>query len=678
MGLHDVILPYQPKKMQLRYLLFRIACVLFSTLTFVNSSAQIQLSDSYINAPLTQSAIQLPPLIPAHNYVADWAGNGGYQISPDGKHMLWSARKGLKPGLFVKDLMSGEVHSYNIPFLGVWAKDSQHILFNVSNGDENGFILELDASDRMASLRNMIYQPKHNVVLVSQIDGSRDFYVKSNQREEKIFDLYRFDAEKSKLEMVDQNPGDVIDWYFNQHGELVMRIKKETEHQSVEELQDDKTWAYRFNLSLTEEMNPIKYSPDKKIVWALSNRGRDKLALVKLYLIGGHEEVIQENDEADILVAIINSFGTDVLATMAEPDHQVWNIFSPSLKKFLEPILQAKAHINVLSTDEEQKKIIFYIKKDSGGEFVLFNTENLESEILGITSLKRIQKIGAQPLQQTVQFKGIDGLNIHGFVVRPVDINGFPLLKVPTVVLVHGGPWSRDFMYADKEAYFLANRGYAVLQVNFRSSTGYGKVFEELGKGEFANKIQGDLNAGVQYLVQQGITDSERVAIMGASFGGYSALVGMTHYPKRYACAISINGVTDMTVLQQQAPAYWFLRLFKWSEYAGDSSTEDGQYQLHQISPIYKADKVEGPILMIQGAKDVRVQVTQAKRMVEMLHAANKKVEYLEFKNIGHNIYSGPWPSILTVYRRTEDFLAQCLGGRTAGYDWYELGNFIF
>jgi dipeptidyl aminopeptidase/acylaminoacyl peptidase len=223
---------------------------------------------------------------------------------------------------------------------------------------------------------------------------------------------------------------------------------------------------------------------------------------------------------------------------------------------------------------------------------------------------------------------------------------------------------------------FLANRGYAVLQVNFRGSSGYGKTFQQAAMGEFAGKMHTDLLDGLDYLVQHGISDPTKVAIMGASYGGYASLVGMTHTPDRFACAINLFGMSDIASLVNDAPPYWSLAMFKWHDYVGDPTKQEDLQRMRDKSPLYMADQVRGPILILQGALDARVNLNQSTRMVEALRKAGKPVDFVLLPKEGHGL--SRWIDRLTYYRKTEDFLAQCLGGRSNGYDFFELGSFIF
>jgi dipeptidyl aminopeptidase/acylaminoacyl peptidase len=291
--------------------------------------------------------------------------------------------------------------------------------------------------------------------------------------------------------------------------------------------------------------------------------------------------------------------------------------------------------------------------------------------VLGEDTRSRLHAFSPLPEQRPITLQSRDGLPLHGYLTLPY---GMEAKKLPTVLYVHGGPWARDtWLNGDPMVPFLANRGYAVLQVNYRGSSGYGRVFQEAAQGEFAGKMHTDLLDGVDYLVQQGITDPGKVAIMGASYGGYASLVGMTFTPERFACGISFVGMSDLASLVENAPPYWELSKPLWTKYVGDPSKPEARAVMNSKSPLYFADKVQAPLLILHGANDARVKLDQSTRMVDALTLAGKKVDFHVFKNAGHGDYS--WSNRLTYYRKTEDFLAQCLGGRSNGFDYYQLAS---
>ena len=274
-----------------------------------------------------------------------------------------------------------------------------------------------------------------------------------------------------------------------------------------------------------------------------------------------------------------------------------------------------------------------------------------------------------------VEFKSRDGLTLHGYLTLP---KGAAPVNLPTVLLVHGGPWFRDRwesdFYTNRLAQFLANRGYAVVQINYRGSEGYGRKFMEAAIGEFGGKMHEDLLDGINWLVGQGIADPQRIAIMGRSFGGYAALVGLTYTPDTFACGIDIVGLSDLT--SQKGPAYGELGRYWWERYFGNPEVAADFEKMKQKSPYYHVDSIRHPVLIIYGASDARVQREQSEKMITALKASHKEVQSLVLNKEGHLITR--WPSNLKMYRQIEDFLAGCLGGRSSGFDYYELGAWAF
>jgi dipeptidyl aminopeptidase/acylaminoacyl peptidase len=641
------------------------------SLTFNNSQATTQ------GAP---AAVALPPLVPTRMFAADWDGNGGYQISPDGKQLLWAARKGLNQGLFVKNLETGVVHSYRLPMLGRWAEDSRHILLQVHNGDENSMVIQLDSFAESIALKNLTPFPGAKSFLHATIDDSDDLLIASNKRDAKVFDLYRYRAATGALETLAENPGTVRLWLTDRSGNLIARARRDDNQWVTEVAQASGTtveWKKTFSVPLSDVVIPLEASKDPRFGWALSNRNRDKIALVLLDLETGAEDVAFADPRVDVSQAWISRKSGKPLAVSVEPGKQELRFFDPELQTLVSKYAPPEnIRLDLVNTNRHENMLVLVQRNSQGGRHLLVDTAKHTSAVLGELTSTRVNAISPLPKQVPITFQARDGLVIHGYLTRPIDASGRELPKAPTVVLVHGGPWARDHASDSGMQFFLANRGYAVLQVNYRGSSGYGKAFQEAAKKEFSGKMHSDLIDGVDTLVQQGVTDAAKVAIMGASYGGYASLVGMTHTPGRFACAISLFGVSDLVSLVENAPPYWNLGIFKWHDYAGNPANPDDAQRMRDWSPLYKADQVRGPILILQGARDTRVHLNQSTRMVEALKKAGKTVDFVLFPNAGHHLHR--WIDQLTYHRKTEDFLAQCLGGRSAGYDFFELGSVIF
>ena len=258
-----------------------------------------------------------------------------------------------------------------------------------------------------------------------------------------------------------------------------------------------------------------------------------------------------------------------------------------------------------------------------------------------------------------VTYKSFDGLEIPAYLTVP---KGVEAKDLPAVLLVHGGPWARDYWSFNGYAQFLANRGYAVLSMNFRGSTGFGKAFLNAGDGEWGKKMQDDVTAGARYLVEQGIADKDNIAIMGGSYGGYATLAGVTFTPDEYACGVSIVGPSNLVTLLESIPPYW--ESFRKIMYArmADPDTEEGAKWFYERSPLNHADKIKVPLLVVQGANDPRVKQAESDQIVVAMRELNLPVEYIVAPDEGHG-FNRPVNQMAFI-ASTEKFLAKHIGGR--------------
>jgi dipeptidyl aminopeptidase/acylaminoacyl peptidase len=300
--------------------------------------------------------------------------------------------------------------------------------------------------------------------------------------------------------------------------------------------------------------------------------------------------------------------------------------------------------------------------------YYLLDRESKRHSLLGESRSAQFGSALVEP--QPVEIEARDGLKLPGYLLRAPASSARPL---PLVLLVHGGPWGR-VVWSDPDhsedllrAQFLANRGYAVLVVNYRGSTGYGQSFTLAAVGEFGGKMQDDLFDAVRWAIARGIADPDRIAVMGYSYGGYATLMALAQQPRQFACGIDIAGPTDLAKLIETFPPYWEFGLSHWYGYVGDPAVTADRERMAQVSPLNLADRFERPLLIIQGEKDVRVPPQQSTAMVEALRKAGKNVEYVAFQDLGHSL--GYWAHHLGVLRKSERFLADCLGGRAALFD---------
>lgn len=632
-------------------------------------------------APQHPSLVGQPQgkLIPVRDFVADMDFTAYYQLSPDGKQLGWIGISRFKPAVFLKNLDDGKTKI--IPKLGefTWTADSQYLLVTADEGgDENHHVYKIPTRGDSAAITDLTPWKGAKSQVHTVVRDTSDILITSNRRNPKVFDLYRVDTATGKTQLVGDNPGKVNYWLVNKHGKLLSRV-----HQQGERLRLERApaapggeWVKLFGWSMFDTIAPLDISDDDQSVWALSNRGRDKAALVKISLQDGHETVVYADPAVDVEEAFISKKTRQPIAAVSSPDFQKIKVFDPALAQEVENILRGKrARLTLTGADDAENQLIYHLQTEQGGQHILYNRTTRQSTVLSEDTLARItRKNAGQALARTepVSFQSRDGLTLHGYLTLPTGVKA---QNLPMVLSVHGGPWARDRWFAEK-AFFLANRGYAVLQVNYRGSGGYGRRFQEAAIGEFAGKMHDDLIDGVQWAVRQGIADPKRVAISGGSYGGYATLVGLTFTPEVFACGVDFVGISDLASLLESTPEYWELSMPWWHKYVGDPKNPAQRNILDAKSPLYKVEQVTKPLLIMHGVNDPRVKLNQSERMVAALQKLGKPVRYVTFAGDGHG--NDKWSNNLTLYREMEDFFADCLGGRSSGFDVYQLGSWAF
>jgi dipeptidyl aminopeptidase/acylaminoacyl peptidase len=341
------------------------------------------------------------------------------------------------------------------------------------------------------------------------------------------------------------------------------------------------------------------------------------------------------------------------------------------LKMVLEPYGNMRYGYDLVSSSPDEKRLVVVVYTHANRRYYLLDRATRRSTLLGESRPAGFESDMVVP--QPIEYEASDGLRLPGYLLLPPGAKG---RKLPLVLLVHGGPWSR-VVWSDLDhdedllrAQFLANRGYAVLVVNYRGSTGYGRTHMTAAVGQFGKAMQQDLFDGVRWAIDAGIADPERIAVVGYSYGGYAALMALAQQSTMFACGIDIAGPTDLARLIETFPPYWELELSYWYSYVGDPAVAVDRARMAAVSPINLAQQIGRPLLVIQGATDVRVLPEQSRALVARLQENGRPVEYLELHEMGHSM--GYWAHHLAVLRRMEAFLAPCLGGRAARFDALE------
>lgn len=383
------------------------------------------------------------------------------------------------------------------------------------------------------------------------------------------------------------------------------------------------------------------------------------------------ETLIYENPKVDISYVVISDITKKPSIVGFHPEYQSLYFFNKDLEKDITGFKQGNAGIGFSGADYSERVLALNVSTDKGIDYYVYNRNSKTKELQSSHPISEYED--QLSTVQPISFKARDGLTISGYLTIPKGTSG---KNLPMVLLVHGGPWSRDYWGYNKRVQFLANRGYVVLQINYRGSIGYGHPFMEAAIGEFAGKMHDDLIDGVKWVVDREIVDPDKICIFGGSYGGYATLVGLTFTPDTFTCGIDLFGMSNLVTFVESVPDSWDLYMGRLHKYVGNPKDPDDRKNMEAKSPLFRVDKIKKPLLIGQGANDPRVTQKESDQIVEAMEKAGKKVEYMLFPNEGHGLRN--WQNRLQFYRKVEDFLSEHLGGRSAGFDYYELGLLIF
>ena len=621
----------------------------------------------------------LPPLIQAHRFAYDGTSKVDFRLSPDGGKLAWIGPSFGRKTLFIRDNRTGEIRKYPaLPPGFLWTSDGRRMLYTSdTTGTENAHVFMHDISKPDSEAVDLTPYPGVRAA-IHQIVASDTGHVLvyHNRREPRVFDLYRIDLETRQETLVARNPGDGVLPITARDGSF-KGWQKAREAQRPPELREQPLPARRTALLKKPEdtFRVLGTGADGSFVWALSNRGRDRMALVVAHPTLGWERVVFDDPQVDVTNVTMSRVTQEPLIAHALPGYPRDVILDPILRTDLDGLLQAQGGrpygLEIISADNTEQRLIVSTYTSTQRRYYLVDRPARSHVLLAQAVAEDLAEALAST--QPIAYTSRDGLTLRGYLTLP---RGAEPKRLPMVLLVHGGPWMRTTWSDPKRteessnAQFLANRGYAVLQVDFRGSTGYGRNFLNAGIGEFAGRMQDDLLDAVRWAVDRGLADPSRVAIMGWSYGGYAALAGLTMTPEAFACGISLGGPTDLASLIESVPPYWTVDLSMWHDFVGQPGNAEDREAMTRKSPLTHARQLRQPVLIVQGAKDVRVRVDQAERMVAALRRAGKPVEYLMIEDMGHAM--GWWVHRLAMLRRTEDFLHRCIGGRASRFDPFD------
>jgi dienelactone hydrolase len=530
------------------------------------------------------------------------------------------------------------------------------------NGDENAHMFAADVEAREPVARDLTPLPGVKVAFYRTLSNEPDVVILGhNGRTRRLFDLYRLNLASGALTLYMENPGDVCSWSVMATGQVRARFHCRPDGGWAMSVPDGVGgWREAVRGAFGDGLRLLGYAPGLRYAWALSNRGRDKLALVRLDLKDGSEEPLYEHPNVDVAGGFVHESGW-LRFVWAWPALKEWRFFDTALQADLAPFLRRpRTGLRILSEDRQFRLVTFAVQSDRSDEEVfLLNRATRELKVLAEPALAahREHLVAVEP----VTFPARDGLTLHGLLTVPAGATG----PRPMVLLVHGGPWARDHWGYNPVVQLLANRGYAVLQVNYRGSTELGRAYLLAGAREFGRKMHDDLIDGVRWAVARGIADEKKVAIMGASYGGYATLSGLAFTPEVFAAGVARVGIADMVSLHTDRPPYWLPHAGFWSRFFGDPDHPDDRRIMRERSPLSHVGAIRAPLLVSHGANDVRVRRDHSDRIVAALKARKGDVEYVLFDDEGHGI--NRTPNRMAFLRAVERFLARHLGGRDGG-----------
>jgi dipeptidyl aminopeptidase/acylaminoacyl peptidase len=603
----------------------------------------------------------LPPLIPR----AVLFGNpekASPAISPNGAMLAYLAPSNGVLSIWVRTVGKSDDRVVATdparPIRNVlWQPDSMHVLYEQDKGgNENFHVYQTDVATKATrdltpfgdTVRSDIeaVDPRfRNVILVT-----------SNKRDPKVFDVYRVNLRTGTATLDAQNPGTVGGWAEDNN--LVVRAALQDDADGSNEIlvraNSSAPWHTMLKAGPDDQIAPVAFSPDNRALYVSSSVGANSSRLLRYDLNSDANSVVASDPTYDVGNPLIDARTRKIVAVSYQRDRTEWDVLDPAYQDDFDAL--KKLHggdIGFLSSTANGRRLIVAYLVDNGPvSYYSYDRATKRGTFLFVSrpALLKYQLASMQP----VTYKASDGLAIHGYLTLPV---GVAPKNLPTVLFVHGGPWARDSWGYSGYVQWLANRGYAVLQVNFRGSTGYGKSFLNAGNRQWAGTMHQDLIDAKNWAVAQGYADPSKIAIMGGSYGGYAVLAGVAFSPDAFAAGVDIVGPSNLNTLLQSIPPYWSTIRATFALRMGD--TVDF---LNAQSPLFKADQIKVPLLIGQGANDPRVNRRESDQIVAAMRKNDEPVEYIVFPDEGHG-FARP-ENNKRFDAAVEAFLGKYLGGR--------------
>ena len=547
-----------------------------------------------------------------------------------------------------------------------WAYTSRHILYlQDKNGDENWRVYSVDVTSPQTRDLTPLEGVRAQIQAVSP-DIPGEIIVGLNDRNPQFHDLYRINIATGDRRLIQHNEefaGFLTDDDYNVR--FAYRLTPDGGSEALRPT-DEGGWELFIKIGMDDMLTTMLEGFDKsgRVLYVRDSRGRDTAAMATINLDTGEETTIAEDPQADISDVMVHPTEKHIEAVAFTHQRKQWQVLDSSIAADLEHLrIVADGEIEVVSrTLDDRQWIVAYLMDDGPVRYYRYERDERKATFL-FTNRKDLEGLPLARMHPVV-IESRDGLGLVSYYTLPVgsDSDGRPDRPLPMVLVVHGGPWGRDQWGYDPWHQILANRGYVVMAVNFRGSTGLGKRYINAGNLEWGGKMHDDLVDAVRWSIEKGIADPQRIAIAGGSYGGYATLVGLTFTPDMFACGVDLVGPSNLLTLIESIPPYWQPLIELFTTRVGDHRTEEGRALLNERSPLGYVDRIKRPLLIGQGANDPRVKRTESDQIVQAMRLKNIPVTYALYSDEGHG-FARP-ENTLSFFAVAEAFLAQHLGGR--------------
>ena len=604
------------------------------------------------------------PIIPLENFFKN-PEKSSFQISPNGQFISY-----MKPweegnrrmNVYVKPFDSEkEIRITNAKKRSLygyfWLNNNRIAYVQDKGGDENIHIYAVDIDGS----NDIDLTPFENIQarITDDLEEDENFIlIELNKNNPQVHDVYRLNVNNGDLELIAKNPGNISGWMTDNDGKLRIALTSDGVNSSILYRDSEKDdFKEILTTNFKESVSPLFFTFDNNEIYVSSNRHRDKSSIYKFDLQKGIEtDLIFEHPDVDVYSLMRSKKRKLITGVSFYTDKQNYKFYD-SWRRDMQLSLENKipgveVRLSSLSKDET-KAIIVAFSDRSRGTYYYYDIQ--KDELTMLAELSPWLKTDDMAKMSPIKYESRDGLIIHGYLTLPINYNKGD--RIPVVVNPHGGPWVRDYWGFNSEIQFLANKGYAVFQMNYRGSTGYGRSFWEKSFKQWGKDMQNDITDGVNWLIDEGIADPDKIAIYGASYGGYATLAGLTFTPDLYACGVDYVGVSSLFTFMESMPPYW--ELYRSMMYEMVGHPDNDKELLASASPLLHIDKIKAPLFIAQGANDPRVKKSESDQIVEALKQKGIDVPYMVKDDEGHGFYNEE--NQFDFYRAMDDFLKKYL-----------------